>query len=296
MRQVSVGLTVEPYETARLHKDGRSVPVLLIASPIYDAYGVFVGASKLAQDISARKDAERLQSVPVGELNHRVKNLFATVLAISRQTLGHGGVNAVDMRSFEARLSSMASAHGLRTHGTWQQAELRANSRLHPVRRTDVRSPALQSRSLQRSFRSAWRLMNSPRMQPSTAHLRYRAASRSLGQYKLGPGLPRMDHAMRGNRSPPVTPPTRRGFGSRLIESLLATEPNGSVKMTYDPKGVLCEVDANLLGEWDSSQNLIELEAWGAFLAVSVDWVRDHKNARADLRFPSPPVSSPRGK
>ncbi|WP_326494153.1 PAS domain-containing protein [Ensifer sp. SL37] len=84
LRQVSAGLKVEPYETARLHKDGRSVPVLLSVSPIYDAYGVIVGASKIAHDISARKDAERLQSVLVGGLNHRVKNLSAAVLAISR--------------------------------------------------------------------------------------------------------------------------------------------------------------------------------------------------------------------
>ncbi|WP_309142302.1 hypothetical protein [Ensifer sp. ENS06] len=41
-----------------------------------------------------------------------------------------------------------------------------------------------------------------------------------------------------------MTPPTRRGFGSRLIESLMAAELNGTVKITYDPKGVVCEVDA----------------------------------------------------
>lgn len=96
MRQVSVGLKVEPYDTARLHKDGRSVDVLLSVSRIYDAYGVIVGASKISHDISARKDAERLQSVLVGELNHRVKNLLAIVLAIARQTLGHGQIDAAD--------------------------------------------------------------------------------------------------------------------------------------------------------------------------------------------------------
>lgn len=52
LRQVGAGLKVEPYETARRHKDGRSVPVLLSVSPIYDAYGVIVGASKIAHDSS----------------------------------------------------------------------------------------------------------------------------------------------------------------------------------------------------------------------------------------------------
>ncbi|MDF8357565.1 PAS domain-containing protein [Ensifer adhaerens] len=76
LRQVSAGLKVEPYETARLHKIGQSVDVLLSVSPICDAYGAIVSASKLAHDISARKDAERLQSVLVGELNLRAKNFL----------------------------------------------------------------------------------------------------------------------------------------------------------------------------------------------------------------------------
>ncbi|KSV66609.1 hypothetical protein N185_32600 [Sinorhizobium sp. GW3] len=50
--------------------------------------------------------------------------------------------------------------------------------------------------------------------------------------------------------APRCLPPTRRGFGSRLIERLLAAELNGTVKITYDPKGVACEIDANLLSEW----------------------------------------------
>lgn len=134
MRQVSAG-KVEPYETTRLHKDGRSVPALLSVSAIYDACGVIVGASKIAHDISAR----------------RVKNLFAAVLAISRQTLGHGQIDAANVRSFEARLSSMARAHDLLTHRTWEQAELRAivEQSISPYFPDRFAVTGLQSRSLQ---------------------------------------------------------------------------------------------------------------------------------------------------
>ncbi|KSV65435.1 hypothetical protein N182_35730 [Sinorhizobium sp. GL2] len=55
----------------------------------------------------------------------------------------------------------------------------------------------------------------------------------------------------------------------------MAAELNGTVKITYDPKAVACEVDANLLSE-SAVKKLIELEAWGALPAMSVDWVRDH--------------------
>ena len=69
LRQVNTGLKVEPYETKRRRKDGQLVDVLLSVSPIHDAYGRIVGASKITHDISVRKDAERLQAVLVGELN-----------------------------------------------------------------------------------------------------------------------------------------------------------------------------------------------------------------------------------
>ncbi|WP_256436329.1 PAS domain S-box protein [Ensifer sp. ENS07] len=48
-------MKVEPYEKARLHKDGRSVDVLLSVSPICDVNGVIVGALKRAHDISTEK-------------------------------------------------------------------------------------------------------------------------------------------------------------------------------------------------------------------------------------------------
>ncbi|OKP74497.1 histidine kinase [Ensifer adhaerens] len=260
LRQVSAGLKVEPYETARLHKDGRSVPVLLSVSPIYDAYGVIVGASKIAHDISARKDAERLQSVLVGELNHRVKNLFATVLAISRQTLGHGQIDAADVRSFEARLSSMARAHDLLTHGTWEQAELRAivEQSISPYSpdRFAVTGPSIQVPP--RAVVSICLALH----ELATNAAKYGALAVDQGRVSIawtvqtGTGSPaRLVMRWEETGGPPVTPPTRRGFGSRLIENLLAAELNGTVKITYDPKGVVCEVDANLLSEWDQQPN-----------------------------------------
>lgn len=260
LRQVSAGLKVEPYETARLHKDGRSVPVLLSVSPIYDAYGVIVGASKIAHDISARKDAERLQSVLVGELNHRVKNLFATVLAISRQTLGHGQIDAADVRSFEARLSSMARAHDLLTHGTWEQAELRAivEQSISPYSpdRFAVTGPSIQVPP--RAVVSICLALH----ELATNAAKYGALAVDQGRVSIawtvqtGTGSPaRLVLRWEETGGPPVTPPTHRGFGSRLIENLLAAELNGTVKITYDPKGVVCEVDANLLSEWDQQPN-----------------------------------------
>jgi two-component sensor histidine kinase len=57
---------------------------------------------------------------------------------------------------------------------------------------------------------------------------------------------PRLHLIWREVGGPPVTPPTRKGFGSRLIERSLAADLSGNVRIAYDPKGVVCTVDAPL--------------------------------------------------
>jgi len=47
---------------------------------------------------------------------------------------------------------------------------------------------------------------------------------------------------------PPVRPPTRRGFGSRLIERSLAAENGGSATIEYPPEGVVCIMEAPIRG------------------------------------------------
>jgi two-component system, chemotaxis family, CheB/CheR fusion protein len=43
---------------------------------------------------------------------------------------------------------------------------------------------------------------------------------------------------------PPVIPPTRKGFGSRLVQRVLAAELGGKVDVAYEPSGVVCTIDA----------------------------------------------------
>ena len=54
------GERVEHYETVRIAKDGRTIDVSVTVSPMRDAEGRVIGASKIARDITARKQAEGL--------------------------------------------------------------------------------------------------------------------------------------------------------------------------------------------------------------------------------------------
>ena len=65
--------------------------------------------------------------------------------------------------------------------------------------------------------------------------------------WTLTPGdLPNLSLEWRESHGPSVLPPTRRGFGTRLIERSLASDLGGHVRLTYDPSGVICQVEAPL--------------------------------------------------
>ena len=82
-------------------------------------------ANILGSAVRAARDQERRELL-IGELRHRVGNLFSLVQALHRQT-GQSAVDARDLEmKFGARLASLASAHTLILDGGWQRASLRS--------------------------------------------------------------------------------------------------------------------------------------------------------------------------
>jgi PAS domain S-box-containing protein len=75
LRKLRRGERVDHFETVRVAKDGRRLDVALTISPIRDANGVIVGASKVARDISDRKAYEEAQQRTIGQLERAEKAL-----------------------------------------------------------------------------------------------------------------------------------------------------------------------------------------------------------------------------
>ena len=86
LERIRRGERVDHHDTVRRRKDGTLVEVSLTVSPVRDARGRIVGASKIARDIGERRRAERERELRLGELRHRVKNLLAVVRALARRT------------------------------------------------------------------------------------------------------------------------------------------------------------------------------------------------------------------
>ena len=122
--RVRTGQRVASYETTRKRKDGALISVSLTVSPIKNANGEIVGASKIARDISAAKESERRIRLLMREVNHRVKNQFAVILSMVRET----SKRSSDPREFEelirARIMALSRSHDLLVTSEWAGASL----------------------------------------------------------------------------------------------------------------------------------------------------------------------------
>jgi PAS domain S-box-containing protein len=122
--RVRNGEVVASYETIRRRKDGGIIAVSLTVSPIRNESGEIIGASKIARDITASKESERRIRLLLREVNHRVKNQFAVILSMVRET----SKRSTDPREFEAlirsRIMALSRSHDLLVNSEWAGASL----------------------------------------------------------------------------------------------------------------------------------------------------------------------------
>jgi PAS domain S-box-containing protein len=120
------GEGVPPFETIRRRKDGRDIFVSLTISPIRNRSGQIIGASKIARDVTDAKAAERRIRFLLREVNHRVKNQFAVILSMVRETAKHTSDPKRFEQSIRERIMALASSHDLLVTSDWSGAGLRA--------------------------------------------------------------------------------------------------------------------------------------------------------------------------
>ncbi|CAO4143742.1 Blue-light-activated histidine kinase [Methylorubrum thiocyanatum] len=222
--------------------------------PRLDDHGTFLGFTGCNVDVTDAKRAEEHLRLLINELNHRVKNTLATVQSIAMQSLrGLEGEEAQSAKAaFEARLLALARAHDVLTRESWEGAELKTVV-------SDAIRPLEAGEGQESRFAvSGPRLRLAPRLALSIAMalhelgtnaVKYGALSKEGGRVTITWTVqrrPELSLSLRWSESggPPVTPPTRRGFGSRLIERSLARELAGRVELLYEPDGVVCIIEA----------------------------------------------------
>ena len=200
----------------------------------------------------ARVEAEERRELLNQELSHRMKNILAMVQAIASQTL-RGATDIAAVREvLGSRLIALGKAHDILLGGAAERAPLAAvvregigvqenvTGRIHYAG-PDVEIAGKAALALALMLHEL-----------TTNAVKYGALSGPDGRVDLdwslstGEADRMLRISWRERGGPAVTPPTRKGFGSRLIERGLTGQVGGTLALTYPPDGVTCVVEAPL--------------------------------------------------
>lgn len=200
-----------------------------------------------------RRRAEQHQRLLINELNHRVKNTLATVQSMIGQTLRTAPTPQAALDPLNARILALARAHDVLTEENWEGADLGAvvSAAVAPFAppqsgRICCEGPRVRlSPSLALALAMAFHELG-------TNAVKYGALGEAGGQVRIawrerpGEAGRRVQIEWVESEGPPVEPPARKGFGSRLLERALPAQLHGAVQLDFRPAGLRCEIEANL--------------------------------------------------
>jgi PAS domain S-box-containing protein len=220
-------------------------------SPIFGGDGKPSHLLSISRDITeewkaaeAQKEHAARQKFLTDELTHRVKNTFATVIAMANQTF-RGEANGEARQAFDLRIRTLNAAYDVLNESSWTAGPVRriVETALAPYRtqtgRFDLTGPdyALSSpRALALSL-----AVN----ELATNAMKYGALSTPDGKIAVSwnvNGGQAFAFSWHESGGPTIAAPTRSGFGSRLIKTVLADDFGGTVDVRYEPTGLVCEL------------------------------------------------------
>lgn len=211
----------------------------------------FVG---IIQDITERKQVDEQQRFFLDELNHRVKNTLATVQSIASQTLRSSNSTAQFKEAFEGRLLALSKTHNLLTLKSWREADLHdiAEQELAPYKRVADERVAIEGPRVNLPPRFAINL-GLVLHELVTNAAKYGALSVPAGRLDLSWSIVDFEDRpsqlrihWRETGGPPVQPPKRQGFGSRLIQRSIEGELDGYMILNFAPTGVDYDISVPL--------------------------------------------------
>ena len=201
------------------------------------------------QDITARKTVEEERETLVAELDHRVKNVLASVQSMAAQSARKASSMDGFLKTFSGRLKSMASAHQLLTATRWRGAGMH-----------NIAAAELGGLAPGQTRWSGPDVLLTPRGANAMSLALHELATNAVKFGSLSTDVGRVDVTWRRTENgglelqwleshgPPVPTPTRRGFGSTLLDKVTGRELGGSVRVEYRAEGVRAVLTVGPLG------------------------------------------------
>jgi two-component sensor histidine kinase len=182
------------------------------------------------------------------ELNHRVKNALANVVAIYHMTMRQSATLEEFSERFEGRLTALSRVHGALAVSSEPRALSQvAELVLAPYRLASGESVLIAGPAVDVTSAAAITLALCLH-ELATNAAKYGALSSPLGRVALSWNL---DAGEAGTKlrlcwaedgGPPVTPPSRPGYGTAFIRSATKGSLNGTVDLQFRSQGLVCEM------------------------------------------------------
>lgn len=274
---------------------GQHAACFFRGGPIFDADGKPDGAVLTFWDVTERKrDAER-RDLLMRELDHRVRNMLATIMAMIRISNEPGQTKEEFVTALSGRVGAMARTHGVLSEGRWEGATM---GRLVD----DEVSSASKSRQL--VLAGDRDLMLPPKEAADLALALHELATNAIkhGAWSIPEGQVSLrwedesssaGHALRvewkESGGPAISgPPARRGFGTRLLQGIFATAKG--VALNYEPDGLRCTMWVSIHEGWhertileSSREESTPASKDGSIAGLRVLIVEDEAVVRLDL-------------
>jgi PAS domain S-box-containing protein len=243
LTRIRRGERIDHFETVRQRKHGSLIVVSLTVSPVKDANGKIVGASKIARDITEQKRNQEMIATLAREAEHRSKNVLASVLATVNLSQSSSPEDL--KKTIGGRIQALANVCSLFVATRWIGAELSAIAAQELAPYSEMHGKRV--------------LIDGPQilLEPGVAQAiavtlhelatnaaKYGALSQPDGQVHL-----EWSHAADGQLrlrwtetgGPAVQEPTRRGVGSRIIDGMI-TQLKGKARFDWRKDGLVCEL------------------------------------------------------
>ena len=242
------GISVRQQEVHIERPDGSRGIALVDIEAIKDSGGNVVGAVNCFQDIAERKRSEAQIVNLAREAEHRTKNILSTVLATVRLSKSDTSDDLKEL--IEGRIDALAKVHTLFVESRWAGAELHrlATQELlaysgEEEARVRIEGPAvmLEPSTAQTAAISLHEL--------ATNAAKYGSLSAADGRVEISWSLTvdeRLGLRWIESGGPPATPPTHRGFGTRVMENMIG-QLRGEVRFDWRDQGLTCEIDLPLV-------------------------------------------------
>jgi PAS domain S-box-containing protein len=231
----------------RVHRpdDARAVWIRIWGAPEYDAEGRPSRYVGLVADVTAHKTEEEQRQTLMAEVDHRVKNVLAAVRALAYQTAKRTTSLDSFLQNFSGRLKALGSANELLTAARWRGAAIE-----------HIAAAELGALAPGQTSWDGPELFLTPRAANALSLALHELAANAVKFGALSVDNGRVEVRWRRlpaggfelswteTGGPTVATPTRRGFGSTLLEQVTGRELNGEVRVDYRPSGVRVRIEA----------------------------------------------------